>query len=140
MAGYKRIELSNGEIAEFPDSMSDDDIAAVLRQQFPVAGSTQAAPTHPMPTGQRDLSLSEVPAAMLRNAPSSAANFASDVWNAVSSPVQTAKGLRDVAGGGYAIWSSRPRPACSNSLTGHRRRPPRNLPVAKTLPVLLGSS
>ena len=41
----KEIDLPDGSIAEFPDGMSDDQIAAVLRRQFgnPEAASTVSA-------------------------------------------------------------------------------------------------
>jgi hypothetical protein len=65
------------------------------------ANTGQKAPASPMqaPTAP-DLSLGDVPMAAIRNAPQSAANFAGDIWQAVTNPVETAKGLRDVAGGG----------------------------------------
>lgn len=42
----KEVELPDGSIAEFPDTMSDDQIAAVLRRQF---GSPAPAPAAPAP-------------------------------------------------------------------------------------------
>jgi hypothetical protein len=53
----KRVQLPNGKIGEFPDSMSNEDIEGVLRKQFPtpasaapVAPTATAAPTSPAQT------------------------------------------------------------------------------------------
>jgi len=54
----KEIDLPDGSIAEFPDDMTDEAIADVLRKQFPVgqsaaqepAAGQPATPQQPMPT------------------------------------------------------------------------------------------
>lgn len=48
MNGYKRVQLHTGQIAEFPESMSDEEITLHLRKQFPPdsqMSSEKKAPT-----------------------------------------------------------------------------------------------
>ena len=49
----KVIELPNGEVAEFPDRMTDEDISSVLRKQFSKQPQTPALP--PLPAGMEQL-------------------------------------------------------------------------------------
>jgi hypothetical protein len=49
--------------------------------------------------GPRNYALSEVPGAMIRNAPASGLKVAGDVVTAVTSPIQTTTGLGDLLGG-----------------------------------------
>ena len=43
----KRVQLPNGQMAEFPDNMEDSAIEGVLRRQFPASG-TQSATVPPL--------------------------------------------------------------------------------------------
>jgi hypothetical protein len=66
------------------------------------ASPNMAAPTgqlDAMPVGRQDYGLTEVPGAAIRNIPASAGRFASGVFEAVTSPVQTAKGAWDMLAG-----------------------------------------
>jgi hypothetical protein len=84
------IEMPNGEEVEFPDTMSDDEISAVLRKQYAAAPQSPTAP-------QRQWS--DVPGEAARNFAPSAGRFASGLYEAVTSPVQTLKGAGDLAAG-----------------------------------------
>jgi len=61
---------------------------------------TAAAPSREMLPGPRQsYSVGEIPGAALRNLPASAKKFGTELYEAVTSPVQTAKGMWDVATG-----------------------------------------
>lgn len=58
------------------------------------------APTDAIPAQRRSYGVSEIPGAALLNLPASAKKFGMGLYEAVTSPVQTAKGVLDVAAGG----------------------------------------
>lgn len=45
-SGYKRVELPNGQIAEFPESMADEEITRQLIKQFPAENNQQVPSMH----------------------------------------------------------------------------------------------
>ena len=52
-----RVQLPDGKVAQFPDSMGPAEIEAVLSQQFP-SGSTSTITGQPVPTGEEKISQS----------------------------------------------------------------------------------
>lgn len=82
-----RVQLPNGDIGEFPDGMSDADIEGVLSAQF--GGQSQGT--------QKEMTWGDAAKQGLGNIPASAGRFAGSMWDAVSSPVQTAKALGNTA-------------------------------------------
>ena len=53
-----------------------------------------------MPGSRRSYAVSEIPGAAMRNLPSSAGQFAGGIYTAVTSPIETAKGIFDTLAGG----------------------------------------
>ena len=64
-----------------------------------VTPETAGQPIGEIPQGRRSYSLAEVPGAAVRNIPSSAKQMVTGLYEAVTSPVQTTKGLWDIAAG-----------------------------------------
>jgi hypothetical protein len=93
------VEMPNGEELEFPDTMSEDEIATILRTKYaPAAPAPVAAPVSAQEPAARQWS--DVPGEALRNIPASAGKLASGIYEAATSPIQTLKGVGDVAAGG----------------------------------------
>jgi hypothetical protein len=72
-----------------------------------VTPETDSQPIGEIPAPRRSYSAAEVPGQMIRNLPSSAARFAGGLYEAATSPVQTAKGILDIGAG--AIQSVLPQ-------------------------------
>lgn len=70
-----------------------------------------SAPAGEIPAARRSYALSEVPGAMLENAPASAGQFVGGMVQAVTSPVQTLTGLLDLGAG--ALRNSLPKSVSS---------------------------
>lgn len=85
-----QVRLPNGEVGEFPDGMPDAEIERVLSEQF-------ASPTQQPQPQQKQLAWGDVPGKALSNALPSMGRFAGDMWDAVTSPIQTAKALGNTA-------------------------------------------
>lgn len=78
-------------------------------QPMPQTAPAMPRATDAMPTGRQNYALTEVPGAALSNIPESAGKFATGVYEAVTSPVQTAKGALDVMAG--ALQNALPKSA-----------------------------
>jgi hypothetical protein len=84
----KVIEVPGYGPVEFPDSMSDAQIEAAIKANMMAAPAVE-----PEPPPQGDMRR------MVGNIPGSAAKFAGSIYDAVTSPVQTAKGALDLGAG-----------------------------------------
>jgi hypothetical protein len=82
------VKLPNGETGQFPDGMADAEIERVLASQF----GAPKQPKQPKP-----LTWGDAAKQGLSNIPSSAGRFAGDMYDAVTSPVQTVKALGNTA-------------------------------------------
>jgi hypothetical protein len=82
-----RIQLPDGTIGDFPDSMSDAEIKGVLVRKFP--------PPSQMAWG-------DVAGQAMRNAPASLYRYGADIGNAVMHPIATGDAMLDLAAGGIS--------------------------------------
>jgi len=83
-----------GAPVEAPNPFNQFDAGAAS----PAMAAPQGQLTQP-PAGPQSYAMAEVPGAAIRNIPESAGKFASGVYEAVTSPVQTAKGGWDLLAG-----------------------------------------
>lgn len=85
-----------------PDTIAPDDVYGRAQKDFPNQKLTGIAKGGGQPRGGESASirLSDVPGKALLNAPASAGKFATGLYEAVTSPIQTAKSLADLAAGG----------------------------------------
>lgn len=85
-----------------PDTIAPDDVYGRAQKDFPDQKLTGIAKGGGQPRGgePESIRLSDVPGKALLNAPASAGKFATGLYEAVTSPVQTAKSLADLAAGG----------------------------------------
>lgn len=81
----QRIEVPGMGVVEFPDGMSDTQIAAAIKANMP------AQPEAPKESDAMRL---------VKNIPGSAKNFAGGIWDAVTNPLDTIKGLALAGEGG----------------------------------------
>ncbi len=83
--GTKTIDVPGQGPVEFPDTMSDEEIAAVLR------GETK-------PAGPKTYAASEVPGAALKNLPNEPGRIGAGMAHAASHPLDTIKSMLSIAG------------------------------------------
>jgi len=96
-----KVQRPDGTIMELegPDGASDDEIlrqAQTLSAQQP-QNAQQATPAAPQEAPARQWS--DVPTEAIGNAPASAANLVGGIYDAVTSPIETAKGISNLAAG-----------------------------------------
>ena len=77
----REIEAPDGTIIEFPDSMSDAEIQAVMKKKYPYEPVDFKATT------------------AIKNIPSSALQLGKDLWTAVTNPLDTLGSIRNLAQG-----------------------------------------
>ena len=77
----REIEAPDGTIIEFPDSMSDAEIQAVMKKNYPYEPVDFKATT------------------AIKNIPSSALQLGKDLWTAVTNPLDTLGSIRNLAQG-----------------------------------------
>lgn len=104
---FIEVELPDGRVIEFPSGTTPDVMQRVAAQTFRQS-SPPAPPAEGMP-GQRR-TWSEVPGAAMRNLPASAQQFYGGVLEAITSPIQTAQSLADLAAGGLRAGARRVLP------------------------------
>lgn len=85
------VQVGN-EIVEFPDSMSDEQIAAALQ-------SYQAPAQAEQPDAQEPMAWGDVASQAVSNIPSSAAAYGGAIVEAVSNPLKTAQTIVDLGAG-----------------------------------------
>lgn len=91
----QQVEIPNIGILEFPDGMSQPDMAAAIKKNYPQIHQEQAAEEPKQPMGWGDVATG---AAV--NAVPSVFNLAKGVASAVASPIQTTKNVVSLASGG----------------------------------------
>jgi hypothetical protein len=86
-----RFQMPDGRIARFevPDGTTPDQAQSMMEEHFAPKAAPPAETEKPSALAQ-----------MVSNIPGSAARFAGGIFDAVTSPVQTVKGLADMAAGG----------------------------------------
>lgn len=91
----QQVEIPNVGILEFPDGMSQPDMAAAIKKNYPQIHQEQAVeePKQPMAWG-------DVATGAAINAVPSVFNLAKGVVSAVASPIDTAKNMVSLASGG----------------------------------------
>lgn len=101
----KVIDVPGYGPTEFPDDMSDEEIVGVIQKHMVAAKPQMRGTTGSFRGGasgswDQPKPWKDVPGEAVGNVPSSAANLASGLWQAVSNPVDTATGVWDLAAGG----------------------------------------
>ena len=89
-----------------------------LRSLPPIVVTPESMTVGELPGPRREYSAFEVPVQMIKNVPSSAMRFAGGLYDVITNPVQTAKGVLDIGAG--AIQGQRKRPRQTQSQTPSR--------------------
>jgi hypothetical protein len=90
------VKLPNGKVVSFPDTMTREEIQSVIETEIMPQLASQPQPT-PQPEPQQEGPFDFQVGEMVRNIPSSAVQFGKDIVQPFLHPIETAKGLGELA-------------------------------------------
>jgi hypothetical protein len=93
---FEKVAAAYKEVRAQEQEGSSPEITYTYSRENEAPPTVQVADQVPAP---RNYALSEVPGAMIRNAPASALKVGGDIVTAVTSPIQTTTGIGDLVGG-----------------------------------------